>query len=308
MADNKTKDNEYKKGISVIIPVYRAESYIKNCITSLMIQTFKELELIFVIDKNSNDDSERIIRSYADKTDNIKIITPTSGCGAGYNRNVGIEYVDREYIGFVDADDCISKNYYEKLYNAIKTHDATVAMAETVFVDENNIIVDYHKYGENVLEDIDSILPLLDVYSVWDKVYSTKVIKENKDIRFPEGVMHEDNGFTLSMLLHTSKFVTVSGACYYWTRHFDTVTDVTTKQKQNEYIQSGVVVFDCILDTLKKSDLPLDTKFKIVETNVKNYAVDTFQFSEYRNYFLEKLKSVLGRQKAYEIFYSVENN
>lgn len=308
MADNETKDNEYKKGISVIIPVYNAESYLKNCITSLIIQTFKELELIFVIDKNSNDDSERIIRSYADKTDNIKIITPTSGCGAGYNRNEGLKYVDREYIGFVDADDCISKDYYEKLYSAIKTNNATVAMAETVIVDENNNITDYYKYDENVLEDVESIFSLINFYTVWDKIYDTKTILENPDIRFPEGVMNEDNVFTLYILLHTSKLITVQGGIYYWLRRYNSVTDISTKQKEKEYVENGFVVFDKIIDILTKYNLTIDTKSKIISNNIRNYAIDTLQIPKYRTYFLEKLKLLLGRQKAYEIFYNIDNS
>ena len=105
--------------ISIIVPVYNVEKYLKRCIDSILNQSFTDFELILV-DDGSTDNSGEIIDEYAIKDERIKVIHKENG-GLSSARNVGIEYSKGNYIAFVDSDDYINKNMYKILYkNAIK--------------------------------------------------------------------------------------------------------------------------------------------------------------------------------------------
>ncbi|MES9697320.1 glycosyltransferase [Bacillus sp. JJ927] len=104
--------------MSVIIPVYNAEKYITQCIESLLNQTLRECEFIFIND-GSTDNSEKIIEDYKKINDRITLINQENQ-GVSIARNRGLDVSTGEYVGFVDADDYIEKDMYEMLYNAAK--------------------------------------------------------------------------------------------------------------------------------------------------------------------------------------------
>ena len=100
--------------ISVIIPIYNVEKYLTKCIESVINQTYKNLEIILVND-GSTDNSKEIIDKYSSIDSRIKVINKKNG-GLSDARNVGIELAKGEYITFLDSDDWIELNMYEKLY------------------------------------------------------------------------------------------------------------------------------------------------------------------------------------------------
>ena len=108
--------------ISIIVPVYNCAKYIKKCLDSLINQTFKNIEIILVND-GSTDNSEEIIQSY---DDNRIVYIKQKNQGPSAARNLGIDLAKGEYIGFVDSDDWIDADYYEKLYNAIAANNAII--------------------------------------------------------------------------------------------------------------------------------------------------------------------------------------
>ena len=112
--------------VSVIIPVYNCEKYIEECIESLINQTLQECEFIFVND-GSKDKSEEIIKKYADKDERITLINQKNS-GVSVARNIGIKKAVGEYIGFVDADDYVESDYYEKLYNTAKNNNCSIVV------------------------------------------------------------------------------------------------------------------------------------------------------------------------------------
>ena len=101
--------------ISIIVPVYNVEQYINRCIDSLLGQTLKDIEIILV-DDGSPDQCPQICDEYARKDSRIKVIHKKNN-GLGYARNSGLELATGEYIAFVDSDDYVNINMYEKLYN-----------------------------------------------------------------------------------------------------------------------------------------------------------------------------------------------
>ncbi len=111
--------------VSVIVPVYNVEDYLIECLTSIINQTLKEIEII-CIDDCGTDNSINILKEYAKKDDRIKIISHKENKGLGPARNTGIKESKGEYISFIDSDDYISKDYLENLYNTIIKYDTDI--------------------------------------------------------------------------------------------------------------------------------------------------------------------------------------
>ncbi|MEI0620552.1 glycosyltransferase family 2 protein [Brachyspira pilosicoli] len=111
--------------VSVIVPVYNVEDYLIECLTSIINQTLKEIEII-CIDDCSTDSSYNILEEYAKKDDRIRIIPHKENKGLGPARNTGIKEAKGEYISFIDSDDYISKDYLENLYNTAKKYNTDV--------------------------------------------------------------------------------------------------------------------------------------------------------------------------------------
>lgn len=103
--------------ISVIIPVYNTEKYLKRCLDSIINQTFKNLEII-IVDDGSTDSSPQICDNYAESDDRIRVIHKTNG-GLSSARNAGIDIATGIYISFIDSDDYIDIKYFEILYSNI---------------------------------------------------------------------------------------------------------------------------------------------------------------------------------------------
>ena len=106
--------------ISIIIPVYNVETYISNCIESILNQTFKDFELL-LIDDGSIDESGRLCDNYKKKDSRINVIH-TKNQGVSKSRNLGIKKAKGKYIMFCDSDDYVDKYWCEKLYNTIKNN------------------------------------------------------------------------------------------------------------------------------------------------------------------------------------------
>ena len=111
--------------VSVIVPVYNVEDYLIECLTSIINQTLKEIEII-CIDDCGTDNSINILKEYAKKDDRIKIISHKENKGLGPARNTGIKESKGEYISFIDSDDYISRDYLENLYNTIIKYDTDI--------------------------------------------------------------------------------------------------------------------------------------------------------------------------------------
>lgn len=113
--------------ISIVVPVFNAEKSLEKCLTSLVKQTFKNIEII-VINDGSQDDSDKIIQKFAKKyPQKIKYVN-RKNMGIGYTRNEAIRLSTGEYIGFVDSDDYVELDMYEKLYKKIVQENADIAV------------------------------------------------------------------------------------------------------------------------------------------------------------------------------------
>ena len=124
-----------KPKVSVIVPVYNTEKYLKRCLDSIVNQTLKEIEII-IVDDGSKEACALLCDEISSRDSRIKVIHKKNG-GLGFARNTGIEAANGEYVGFVDSDDYIEPLMYERLYGAAAKRDADIAISGICFVGGN---------------------------------------------------------------------------------------------------------------------------------------------------------------------------
>lgn len=126
------------KLISIIIPVYNVERYLRECIDSIIAQTYKNLEIILV-DDGSSDKSGEICDEYSKKDSRIKVIYKKNG-GLSDARNVALDIAKGDYIGFIDSDDYIEKDMFQILYNLAEEYNAEISSISFYKMLENKVI------------------------------------------------------------------------------------------------------------------------------------------------------------------------
>lgn len=192
--------------ISIIIPVYNAEKYLRECLDSIINQTLKDIEIICINDY-STDNSLQILQEYAKNDNRIKILKGKK-TGAGGARNVGLEIATGEYITFFDADDFLEKNSYEKIYNNAVTNNSDI-----VVFDYDKYISTTKQYYKNEIlyipDNLSEKVFSIDNYPkiiftnlsnrVCNKIFKTSMIKEN-NISFQEIIYANDVYFCRSAL------------------------------------------------------------------------------------------------------------
>lgn len=196
--------------VSIIIPVFNSEEYLERCINSLINQTLKDIEFIFV-DDGSSDSSAEIIKKYAATFPNKVIYHYQNNSGQGAARNTGLDISKGKYIGYVDSDDYVELNMFELMYDkAVKTDsDIVICGSYNVSEDEKKIQVDIVRK----LDESDKTNAFLGKMAVWNKLYKKEVIS---DIRFRSKVWYEDVDFTLRVLERVKKISFLDLPLYHY--------------------------------------------------------------------------------------------
>ena len=208
--------------ISVIVPVYNVQAYLKRCLNSLVHQTYDNLEII-LIDDGSTDLSPRICDEYAGQYSNVRVIHQQNKglCGA---RNTGLDNAGGEYIGFVDSDDWCALDMYQYLYDNLCKYDADVAACRYYRVKSKGDVVGKCD-GQNYVMDRDllirDIVLNFDFRTVfWNKLFRRTVFEA---IRFPEGYTFEGTRFMHRVLKDVNKAVLLGEPKYFYA---DTVNSI----------------------------------------------------------------------------------
>ena len=201
------------KKISVIVPVYNVEKYIEKCLDSLKNQTMKDIEFIIVND-GSTDNSQRIIDKYVKNDKRFKSIIKENG-GQGSARNFGLENANGEYIGYVDSDDYIEKNMYEKMYLEAKKNNSDIVLCGNYVVDENGKILREEKLNSSGQIDKNKNKILFDKMAVWNKIYR-RTFLNSLNIKFREKKWYEDFDFSMKVLLSTNSIYVIDECLYYY--------------------------------------------------------------------------------------------
>ena len=211
--------------VSVIVPIYNVEKYLRKSLESIISQTLEDIEIICVND-GSKDNSRDILEEYAQKDPRIVIIDKENG-GLSSARNAGMEVARGEYIGFVDSDDWIEDTMYEKLYYNAKLNESEMVICSVhKYDDKRKQIVDNDKYYtleyfepkffDGTFNHLDTKDFLLQVcVMAWNKIYKREVI-EAKRAKFPEGLIFEDGPFFFSIYFDMQRVSLVNEFLYYY--------------------------------------------------------------------------------------------
>ena len=232
-----------KPKVSVIVPVYNTEKYLKRCLDSLIGQTLGEIEIV-IVDDGSKEACALLCDEMAKTDPRIKVVHKVNG-GLGFARNTGMEAATGEYIGFVDSDDYIEPTMYEKLYTAAANHNADLAISGICFV------------GGNMFSQEDTYLPksYFDVETVFEgekirelllgvigalphepddsrygvsvcKNIFRKALQQEKELLFlsERKILSEDTLFMVDFIKQSTCAVGVPGAYYCYCRNEDSLS------------------------------------------------------------------------------------
>ena len=223
--------------VSVIIPVYNVEKYLRRCLDSVINQTFRDLEIICVND-GSTDSSAEILEEYKSKDERI-ILLNQKNKGQGNARNSGLRIAKGEYIGFVDADDWICLDFFEKLYKVAKKYDADVACAEIKRPHANGKVSNKLRFKkEEVLHTYTKKYAANNMPRqcyVWNKIYK-KAELERQNLFFKDGVLFEDIYFIIRFIYFSHTLVTIPGVFYYYWANNKSVTRAMRDKNQIDLI------------------------------------------------------------------------
>lgn len=217
-----TINNMKKPLVSVIIPIYNAEKYIKQCIESVRIQTYSNLELICIND-SSTDNSISIIQKLSQKDQRILIIQNKVNKGLSYSRNIGIQHSHGEYILFLDSDDVLIENAIEKLLYEFSTCDSKVEIVMASHAEWDGIQITRKRIyplsiyinDQNNYTIIESLLSGKWYNSSWNKLFRRKIF-EKYHLKFKEGVLHEDAILNYQMALQINAIKVIPEILYLY--------------------------------------------------------------------------------------------
>lgn len=199
------------KLISIIVPVYNVEEYLKQCLDSILEQTFSDYEVILVND-GSTDNSGLICQEYAEKDSHIRYFEKENG-GLSDARNYGIEQAQGEYLTFVDSDDWVTETYIEELYSKLQYYNADISICNYFRFQDSNVTFYKHVF-EPYEKEYDSKY-LLEHYfeieggdffltTVWGKLYKKSLFEE---LRFAKGITSEDTALIYKVYALSYKIV-----------------------------------------------------------------------------------------------------
>ena len=235
--------------VSIIVPCNNIEPWLGLCMDNLVGQTLDDIEILCIDDK-STDDTLKLLKQYAKKDERIKIISHKKNMGVAAARNDGLRIATGQYIGFVDPDDFVDKDFYEKLYNKAIETEADVVKGGVVIVDlqtgKKTVKKDKIKHVSEFSEEF------------WSAIYRRDFLEHN-DIKFNKNlIIGEDTLFLTEVCLKVEKISFVTDTYYnYFYQRPGSLDSRVLSHRQAESIYESVLMRLQLLDksSLHKKDL-----------------------------------------------------
>ena len=262
--------------VSVIIPTYNSEEYLRECLDSVVNQTLKDIEIICIND-GSTDSSPAILEEYAAKDSRVKVISKTNA-GYGHTMNVGLDVARGEYIGIVESDDYVKPDMYEVLYKLAIEKDADIIKADfyrfsvrkngRLSLEYNDLSHGEKEYYNRVLEPAKNIEIFRFIMNTWSGIYKRAFI-EKYHIRHNEtpGASFQDNGFFFQTFCQAEKVYFVDKPFY-----------MNRRDNPNSSVKSREKVF-CICDEYRYIREFLDKN-----PELKSRYITVYFVKKYHNY------------------------
>ena len=249
---------EKEPTISVILPIFNAQDYIRCIISQILSQNFNDIEIICV-DDGSQDNSLEILNELKKTNDKLVIISkPNEGVSSA--RNAGLDIAKGRYIAFVDVDDQIDNSFISYLYNLIKQNNTQLAICSYNFFDNNGKILNRKAYYETVdcvtyFNQQQAIAEITQNYSkfcghVWDKLFIRNLIG---DLRFKREIYNcEDTLFCYQYILKCNKIVLGPEIHYLYIQNVNSITHNKYSEKINSSFLAWELIFNSLNGNLKE--------------------------------------------------------
>ncbi len=229
--------------ISVIVPVYKVERYLSNCLDSIINQSYKKLEII-LIDDGSPDNCPQICDEYAQKDSRIVVIHQKNA-GVSHARNVGIDIAKGDYIGFVDSDDYIEPDFYETLIKNAIEHDADISYCGIKLMQPNGSVEERFNSGKCELKNPEDIIKGFffneeikeHFYAIWNKIFKKEILTE---LRYNENyALGEDILFMFEAIGRCQRIYLEDRTLYHYLRRENSAMTSSFSDKRMDYVTAA---------------------------------------------------------------------
>lgn len=229
--------------VSIIVPIYNVEKYIEKCLDSLISQTLQEIEIIFVND-GSTDNSPIIAKKFQKQYPQKIIYLEKANGGLSDARNYGMLYANGEYIAFLDSDDYVEKDTYEKMYELAKKENSDMVECDFYWEYPNKIKIDTGKIYHNKEEMAEKVRVV-----AWNKLIKRKILEQAK-IEFPKGYRYEDVEFTYKLIPYLEKVSFLKKPCIHYIQRKNSISN-----SQNERTKEIFDVLEHVIDYYKENNI-----------------------------------------------------
>lgn len=297
--DNVLKETEQL--VSVIVPVYKVEKYLRHCVDSIINQTYRNLEIILV-DDGSTDNCGQICDEYA-KTDNrIRVIHKSNG-GLSAARNAGIKAMHGEYLMFVDSDDYITEDCIAYLYNLSVRFNADLVIGGfEKFEDETSIVIETTASENDTIQRITNQEAMKNTFingcAAWARLYKSDV---HRSILFPVGEINEDEAVVLSLLDNCQTVVTANKVIYKYRYRSHSITSTSWHRRKLDWCNHCKNNLNFVLE--KYPELIPYAKRRYCSSVIwalNNMTADKNQFSDLIPKYREELKKCIGDKNSFK--------
>lgn len=219
--------------ISVIVPVYRVEQYLKKCVDSLLVQTYDNFEIL-LIDDGSDDNCPQICDYYSSIDNRVKVFHKTNG-GLSDARNYGVKHMNGSHAVFVDSDDYVTNTYLADLAHLVHEYDADLAVTKILAVNEDGVNLDFVKVTEKIeiLSKTDALKRMLYRQgfgvSACGKIYKKKIIE---NCPYPNGIYYEDLATTYKIIENCKSIVYLDKSNYFYVQRSGSIVHRRPSQKE----------------------------------------------------------------------------
>lgn len=244
--------------ISIIVPVYKVERYLRRCVNSVLTQTYDNFELI-LIDDGSPDGCPVICDEYAKNDSRVRVIHQTNQ-GLAEVRNVGVLQARGEYIAFIDSDDFVASNYIEMLYRGIKEFGADISICSFRKVQSEMTETEEKEFSEfkevsfaKAMKYFASFQPGVSIafVSAWAKLYKKELFD---GVKYPKGKLYEDSYTSYKLLYRATKMVFSTSRLYYYYENPQSITTVKFSERTLDILDASRSAID-YFETEKRYDV-----------------------------------------------------
>ena len=292
MDNNEFSSHNMEPLISVIIPIFQVESFLEKCISSIITQTYDNLEIILV-DDGSTDNSSAICDRFQAQDKRIKVIHQENS-GLSHARNIGLKNATGDFIGFVDSDDWIEPNMYDVLLSAVQETGADIAVCnycreiETSKAIQNKIVFPKIQLysNETALKMLISGKKNINI-CVWNKLYRSSIIST---IRFPEGKICEDIQWTPQVIGNAKTVAFIDYPFYHY------------------LYRNRSLVHDCRIITKRLQDR-IDLYQQLIEYIRINFPkLEKLTNAQFANFYCWEYINIFLADNQFDVDYEIRNN